>query len=348
MKGKMKALVKEKAGPGAALIKADIPEPGPHDVLVKVLASSICGTDLHVYNWDRWAASRVKPPVIMGHEMAGEIVELGAAVKRCRTGDYVSVECHQTCGQCYQCRTGQAHICTRYSIIGLDTDGCFAEYVRVPEANLWPNDPLIPPETACLQDPIGNAVLAVLAENITGKTVLVTGCGSIGLFAVGIARAAGAAKIYAADIIDYRLNLARQMGAAATINPLRENVAAAVLEDTGGCGVDLFAEMSGHEQSIHDGLKAVKNGGRAALLGLPQDKVCLDLANEVIFKGITLAGITGREIYATWYKTAALLSGVLDVSPVITHRMNLEEFEEAFRIMNSGACGKIILFPGEK
>jgi threonine 3-dehydrogenase len=346
LKGRMKALVKDKAGPGAALRSVAIPQIGPCDVLVRVLAASICGTDLHIYNWDRWAASRVKPPVIIGHEMAGEIVEVGANVKSCRTGDYVSLECHKTCGLCYQCRTIQAHICRDYTIQGLDFDGCFAEYVSVPETNIWQNSPRLAPEIASIQDPMGNAVMAVLSGEVAGKTVLITGCGAIGLFAVGVAKVAGAVKIYAVDINEYRLNIARQMGAAVTINPWEQSTVDIVLTETAGCGVDLVLEMSGNEQSLHDGLAAVRNGGRVALLGIPPESVSLDLANEVIFKGITLAGITGREIFATWYKTAALLDGVLDVTPVITHRMAMEEYEEAFRIMQSGQCGKIILYPG--
>ncbi|MEW5783850.1 MAG: L-threonine 3-dehydrogenase [Bacillota bacterium] len=342
---KMKALVKDQAGPGAVIKRLEMPQLGPHDVLVKVLSTAICGTDLHIYNWDQWAASRIKPPVVMGHEMAGEVVKLGSAVQSCRKGDYVSLECHKTCGQCFQCKTGQAHICRDYSIIGVDLDGCFAEYARVPEGNLWLNEQQMAPEVACLQDPVGNAVLAVLSAEIAGKTVLITGCGAIGLFAVGVAGAAGAARVLAVDINDYRLNIAKRMGAAVVINPIRENVVDLVLQHTQGCGVDVAVEMSGNQECLYDGLKTVKNGGRIALLGIPSGKVSLDLANDVIFKGITVAGITGREIFATWYKTAALLNGALDINPIITHRMKMADYVEAFEIMKSGECGKIILYP---
>jgi threonine 3-dehydrogenase len=345
VKGKMKALVKEAAGPGAVLRSVDIPEPGPFDVLVKVNATSICGTDLHIYKWDQWAASRIKPPVVIGHEMAGEVVAVGDAVTRCRRGDYVSMECHQTCGHCYQCQTGQGHICSDYSILGVDFNGCFAEYASVPEGNLWPNDPVLPPEFACLQDPVGNAVLAVMSAPVTGQTVLITGCGAIGLFAVGVAKAAGAAKIFAVDLNRYRLKIAQQMGAAAAINPHTEAVVPTVLAGTAGRGVDVFVEMSGSEQCLHDGLELLRNGGHAALLGLPAQHVTLDLANEIIFKGITVAGVTGRKIFDTWYTTSALLKGVLDISPVITHKMKLDQFESAFDIMQTGECGKIILYP---
>lgn len=346
MAKKMTALIKEKAGPGAALKYVDIPEPGPREVLIEVGAASICGTDLHIYKWDQWAASRIRPPVIMGHEMSGHIVQLGPAVTNWSVGDYVSVECHKICGQCYQCRTGRGHICRDSSILGVDFHGCFARYVRVPEINLWHNRKNIPPEIACLQDPVGNAVLAASSIDITGKTVMVTGCGAIGLFAVAIARVLGASRVFAVDINEYRLDLARRMGATATVNPLTQNLVQEVHQETREEGVDLVLEMSGNEKCLQDGLKTVKNGGSMALLGIPEEKICLDLANEVIFKGVTLSGITGREIFATWYKTSELLGSILDVSPIITHKFKLEQFAEAFAVMQSGNCGKIILYPG--
>ena len=345
MQSKMKALVKDKIGAGAAIMLMEIPKLGPHDVLVKVICTAICGTDLHIYKWNKWAASRIKPPVVMGHEMSGNIVKTGSAVRNWYEGDYVTMECHKTCGQCYQCKTGRGHICSDYSILGVDCNGCFAEYVRVPESNLWAIDKQIPPEIACLQDPVGNAVLATTSADISGKNVMVTGCGAIGLFAVGVARVLGAAKIYAVDVIDYRLNIAEQMGSTRTINPLKLNPVEEVLLNTGGDGVDVVVEMSGNKQCLHYGLKTVKNGGHIALLGLPEEKICLDLTNEVIFKGVTLAGITGREIFATWYKTSALLKNILDIRHVITHQMKLEQFRDAFRIIQSGQCGKIILYP---
>jgi threonine 3-dehydrogenase len=343
----MKALVKQKAGPGLTLQKMEVPEPGPRDVLVQVQAASICGTDFHIYNWDSWAASRVKPPLVVGHEMAGIVVKTGAQVVGWAEGDYVSLECHQSCGQCLQCRTGRAHICKMTMIQGVDTDGCFAEYVKIPCNNLWRNDPRLPPEIACLQDPVGNAVMAVTSGCIAGKTLLITGCGALGLLAVGVARALGASRVIALDINDYRLQIAQRLGATKTINPLRQGPLAEVLRATKGEGIDVLLEMSGAEECLHIGLKALKNGGRAALLGIPAESISLDLAEEVIFKGVTLAGITGREIFATWYRTDDLLINNLDISQVITHRMPMEAYEEAFAILESGRCGKIILFPGE-
>jgi len=345
LKGTMKALVKETHGKGAKLKSVDIPRIGSHDTLVKVIATSICGTDLHIYNWDKWAASRMKPPVIFGHEMAGKVVEIGSEVEGVKVGDYVSLECHKVCGKCYQCRTGQAHVCKNYTILGVDFDGCFAEYVKVPETNLWKNQHNIKPEVASLQDPIGNAVLATLSVDITGKSVAIIGCGAIGLFSVGIAKVSGASRVYAIDINDYRLEIARKMGATSVINPNKVNLIEALQAETNMEGIDVVVEMSGKEKALQDGLKIVKNGGTVSLLGIPEDKVTIDLANDVVFKGISMIGVTGRQLFKTWYKTAGFLNGALDVTSVITHKMKLDDYEEAFRIMNSGECGKIVLYP---
>lgn len=346
MKGTMKALVKDKPGPGAVLKTVDIPQVGPQEVLVKPRATSICGTDLHIYNWDNWAQKRLKPPFIIGHEVAGDIVELGSEVRGWEIGDYVSVECHKVCGVCYHCRTGQAHICSNYTILGVDFNGVFAEYVSVPVTNLWRNKPSLTPEVASLQDPIGNAVLTTLSHDVTTKTVLVMGCGAIGIFCVGIASAAGAEQVIAIDVNDYRLNMAAKLGATSIINARQLNVIEEVRRLTDGEGVDIMLEMSGNEKAFHDALSTVKNGGRVSLLSVYPDKVTMDLAEEVVFKGLTILGITGREIWNTWYKTAGLLnSGKLDVNPVITHKFPLEEFEEGFRLMNAGLSGKVILYP---
>ncbi|MGB9792210.1 MAG: L-threonine 3-dehydrogenase [Thermacetogeniaceae bacterium] len=346
MYGKMKAIVKDEAGTGLVLKEVKIPEIGPHEVLIETMAVSICGTDLHIYNWDQWSAQRVKPPLIIGHEIAGKIVEVGGEVEGWKVGDYVSVECHKICGQCYQCRTGQAHLCRNYTILGVDFDGVFADYVKVPATNLWKNKETLPPEVASLQDPIGNAVLTTLSHEISTKTVVVMGCGAIGMFCVGIAAASGAEKIYAVDVNDYRLSIAKKMGASVTINALRTDVVEAIMEDTGGEGVDVLLEMSGSAEALKKGLKVVKNGGSVSLLSVYPEEVSLDLSNDVVFKGLTIKGITGRRMWDTWYKTAALLnSGSLDVSPVITHKLPMERFEEGFQAMNAGECGKVILYP---
>ncbi len=346
MKGKMNALVKKEKKPGLLLKEVDIPTINPDEVLIEVQAMSICGTDLHIYNWDNWAAKRVNPPLIIGHEVAGKIVEVGGRVEEWKTGDYVSVESHKVCGRCYQCRTGKAHLCQYFSILGVDFDGVFANYVKAPAASLWKNKLTLSPGIASIQDPVGNAVLAVFSQEIPAKKVAVIGCGSIGLFGVGIAAAVGAEKVYAIDVIDYRLDIANKMGACMGINPKRNIVFNVIMEDTCNEGVDVILEMSGNANALSNGLKCVRNGGNVALLGLYPNEVLLNLSDDIVLRGLTLRGITGRKMWDTWYKTAALLnSGRLDVSPVITHELPMEHFEEGFAAMNSGECGKIIMYP---
>src|SRR3990167_7534661 len=250
----MRALVKTSAQPGLTATDRPDPKPGPTDAIIRVTATSLCGTDAHIYNWDPWAHSRIHPPRIIGHEMCGEVVEIGADVARVKVGDYVAAESHITCGQCYQCRTGQAHVCRNYRILGVDRDGSFAEYVVLPDNVLWNTSPSIPPEYASVQEPLGNAVDAALAEDLTGHTVLITGCGPTGLFSAAVARTAGAATIIATDVSEYRLGLAKQVGADYVLNAKTETpeqIAAAIREITEGEGVDASLEMSGHPGALH-------------------------------------------------------------------------------------------------
>jgi threonine 3-dehydrogenase len=346
MPNTMKAVVKQTAAPGAELTTTDIPRPGPGEVLVKIRATSICGTDLHIYEWDPWAASRVKPPLVFGHEFAGEVSELGPGSSTLKVGDHVSAETHVVCGVCHQCRSGRAHICQNVSIIGVDRTGCFAEYVVIPERNAWLNPPEMPDDVASIQEPFGNAVHTALSTDLVGKSVLVAGCGSIGLMAVGIAKAAGATLVIATDVIPYRIALARAMGADVVLNPRETDAVTEILTHTRGTGVDVLLEMSGNPSAIHEGFSVLCRGGYAALLGIPARPVEFDLANEVIFKGATVYGVTGRLIWKTWYQTRALLdSGAVDVKPIITHRLPLEEFEAGMELMRTGQCGKVVLFP---
>ncbi|MGE5507538.1 MAG: L-threonine 3-dehydrogenase [Chitinophagales bacterium] len=345
MKGTMKAVAKLKAAPGAELIEAPIPEVPSQHVLVKVLATAICGTDIHIYNWDPWAQGRLKVPRIFGHEFCGEIVELGEGVKGFSLGEYVSVETHVACGQCYFCKNGQAHICQEVEIIGVDRDGCFAEYVSVPVANVWRMDRSIPVEIAAIQDPLGNAIHTALAQELIGNYVEVIGCGPIGLCAVAIARHAGAAKIVAADVNDFRLDLARRLGATLTVNTTQTRLDEAVLEHTRGFGADVMLEMSGHPDAIRQGFAALRKGGQVALLGIPSRPMELDLADAIVFKGATVRGINGRKMFGTWYKAMALLEAGLDVSPVITAKFKLDEFHHAMELARSHEAGKIILYP---
>jgi len=344
----MKALVKAQPTPGLVLKEVPTPRPGPSEVLVRVIATSLCGTDAHIYRWDEWAQQRIHPPRIIGHEMCGEIAELGANVTSVAVGDYVAVESHVTCGLCFQCRTGQAHVCKNYRILGVDVDGSYAEYVVVPERVLWKTSRAIPPELACVQEPLGNAVDAALAEDLTGQTVLITGCGPTGLFAAAVARVSGAGLIVAVDVSDFRLGLAKQLGVDHTLNArtdTTEAMAATILDVTAGEGVDTALEMSGEPSALHQAFRSVKNGGRVTLFGIPTGPVCFDLTNEIIFKGIRVYGVTGRRLFGTWYRLSGLFKAGLNIRPVITHTFPLAEFATGFDLIQSGQCGKVVLHP---
>lgn len=344
----MRALVKTTGAPGLTSTEWPDPTPGLHDVIVKVAATSLCGTDAHIYRWDEWAQRRVHPPRIIGHELCGNVVEIGRDVSLVKVGDYVAAESHITCGNCFQCRTGQAHVCKNYKILGIDQDGSFAEYVSLPEAVLWQTSPDIPPEFACVQEPLGNAVDAALAEDLTGHTVLITGCGPTGLFAAAVARIAGAAVIIASDVSDFRLGLAKQVGVDHTVNANTDSpeaIAVAIRDVTAGEGVDAALEMSGDPTAMHQAFRAVKNGGRVTLFGIPTGSVCFDLPNEIIFKGIRVYGVTGRRLFATWYRLAGLFKAGLNIRPVVTHSFPLNEFAKGFELIQSGQCGKVVLFP---
>ncbi|MDX2251139.1 MAG: L-threonine 3-dehydrogenase [Nitrospira sp.] len=344
----MRALVKTASGPGLTSTNWPDPTPGPRDVIVKVAATSLCGTDAHIYRWDEWAQRRIQLPRIIGHEVCGHVVEVGREVSLVKVGDYVAAESHITCGQCFQCRTGQAHVCKQYKILGIDRDGSYAEYVALPEGVLWRTASEIPPEFACVQEPLGNAVDAALAEDLTGQTVLVTGCGPTGLFAVAVARVAGAALIIATDVSDYRLGLAKQVGADQTVNVKTsppEAVSEVIRQLTAGEGVDAALEMSGDPAALHQAFRSVKNGGRVTLFGIPTGQVCFDLPNEIIFKGIRVYGVTGRRLFGTWYRLAGLFKAGLNITPVITHSFPMAEFATGFDLIRSGQCGKVVLIP---
>jgi threonine 3-dehydrogenase len=304
----------------------------------------MCGTDGHIYRWDDWAKNRIRPPRILGHEMYGEVVAVGKGVTTVKVGDRIAAESHVTCGKCFQCRTGNGHVCKNYTILGVDRDGSFADFVRLPEQVCWKTDPEVPAEFACLQESLGNSVHAVLTEDVTGHTILVTGCGPTGLFAIAIARTAGAAQIFATDVSPYRLNLARQLGATLAFNP-QDTPADVILDQTQGEGVDAALEMSGHPSAIHLAFQYVKNAGRVVLFGIPSAPVPLDIASEVIFKGVRIHGITGRRLFDTWYRLAGLFRAGLDIRPILTHQMPLVEFEKGFALIQSGQCGKVVLLP---
>jgi threonine 3-dehydrogenase len=301
---------------------------------------------VHIYEWDPWSAGRVKPPIIFGHELGGVVEDIGGEVTCVRRGDLVSVETHIVCGTCYQCRTGEAHVCDRVSILGIDRDGAFAELVVVPEANVWVNSPSLAPEVAAIQEPLGNAVHSVLSGPITGCQVAVFGCGPIGLWSVAVARAAGAVAVYAVEPSEYRRELAMRMGATRVLNPLDADVVSRIREFTGNVGADVVLEMSGNASAIRDGLRVGRNGARVSLLGLPPRPLELDVSNDIVLRGLTVQGIAGRRMYATWFQTGNLVNtGLINPAVAITHRFPLEDFAEAFAVVKSGMCGKVVLHP---
>jgi threonine 3-dehydrogenase len=346
MTNTMLAVVKPEAAPGADVRQVKIPTYGRTDVLVKVKVASICGTDLHIYEWDRWAQGRIHPPLVPGHEFCGEVVAFGDEVTSVKEGDFVSAEMHVACGKCLQCRTGEAHICQNVKIIGVDADGAFAEYVVIPESNIWKLDPGIPQEYASILDPLGNAVHTVLAGEIAGKSVAITGCGPIGLFAIAVAQAVGAAQIFAIEVNEHRRNVARQMKADFTLDPSKDDVNSIVMEQTGGAGVDVVLEMAGHPSAIRTAFDIIRRGGRISLLGLTSKPVSLNFSEDIIFKGLTIQGINGRRMYQTWYQMTALLkAGKLDLHPVITDRIPMKDFSKAMERLKTGEASKILVYP---
>ena len=344
---KMKAVVKTKPEQGAEILDVEVPIPGPDEVLVKVLATSICGTDLHIYEWNDWAKRRIKNlPQIMGHELCGEVVELSSNVKNIKQGDIISAETHIACGYCFQCRTGLAHICQNGKIFGVDINGVFAEYALVPAANAWILEKKIPKDFASVMEPLGNAIHTAMAGEIAGNTVLITGCGPIGLMSIAVCRLCGATGIIATEINDFRIQLAKKLGADLVLNPKEDNVVKIVKEKTDNLGVDVVLEMSGNPKAILDAFKVLRPGGRYSILGIPDKPLRIDLGADIIFKYVTVQGINGRLMFSTWYKTSRFLSsGRLDIEPIITHRFRLAEFEKGMELMKSGNCGKVLLYP---
>ena len=338
----MKALVKSRPEPGLWLEDVPQPEPGANEVLVRVRKTGICGTDLHVYNWDGWAQRHIAPPRIVGHEFVGEIVALGTGVEGPRVGDRVTAEGHVTCGLCRNCRAGRRHFCAHTQGIGSGRDGCFAEYVAMPAFNLWPLDDAITDDIAAILDPFGNAVYSAFAFPVSTENVLVTGAGPIGLMATAVCRFVGAHHVVVTDLNPYRRELALKLGASRAVDASRTPLAAVMRELGIDDGFDVGLEMSGAPEGFRDMLDAMYHGGSIALLGFlpPETRISWD---DVIFKGLTMKGIYGREIFATWRRMSQLLHAGLDIAPVITHRFAADDFEQAFETARSGQCGKIVL-----
>ena len=342
----MKALRKMQAAKGLQMDTVAVPLIGPTDVLVRVKTASICGTDLHIYGWDRWSQGRIKPPLTLGHEFCGIVERVGDEVRAVKGGDFVSAEMHVNCGHCHQCRLGQSHICKNLRIIGIDQDGAFAEFVKIPASNIWKLDQTIPEHYGAILDPLGNAVHTVLAGPIAGQTVLVTGCGPIGLMSIAVAKACWSSTVFATETNEQRRRMAKKMGADVVLNPAKEDAVGKILAETNGTGVDALLEMSGNPTAIQQGFKALRAGGRASLLGIPTETVPLDLVNDVIFKGATVQGIYGRRMYETWVQMTSLLkAGRLNLEPLFGERTSLDKFEDAFSLLQGGLAGKILMYP---
>ena len=338
----MRALVKAKAEPGIWMQDVPVPEIGPNDVLIKVRKASICGTDVHIWNWDPWAQKTIKVPMVIGHEFMGEIAKLGDEVTGFQVGDRVSGEGHITCGHCRNCRAGKRHLCRNTVGLGVNRQGCFAEYVSLPAFNVFRVPKEISDEIASFFDPLGNAVHTALSFDLVGEDVLITGAGPIGVMAAAISKHVGARHVVVTDLNPYRLELARRMGATRAVD-VRTQTLGDVMQSLGMTeGFDVGMEMSGNDRAFRDLLAVMNHGGRVAILGIPPNEVSIDW-NQVIFKGLVLKGVYGREMFETWYKMVAMLQSGLDVAPVVTHRFPAARFAEAFEAMRSGQSGKVIL-----
>ena len=338
----MRALVKAKAEPGIWMQDVPVPEIGPNDVLIKVRKASICGTDVHIWNWDAWAQKTIKVPMVIGHEFMGEIAKLGDEVTGFQVGDRVSGEGHITCGHCRNCRAGKRHLCRNTVGLGVNRPGCFAEFVSLPAFNVFRVPKDIPDEIASFFDPLGNAVHTALSFDLVGEDVLITGAGPIGVMAAAISKHVGARHVAVTDVNPFRLELARKLGATRAVD-VRSQTLGDVMQSLGMTeGFDVGMEMSGNGQAFRDMLSVMNHGGRVAILGIPPNEVSIDW-NQVIFKGLVLKGVYGREMFETWYKMVAMLQSGLDVAPVVTHRFPAARYAEAFEAMRSGQSGKVVL-----
>ena len=338
----MKALVKSRREPGIWLEEVPEPRTGPNDVLIRVKRSAICGTDMHIYNWDNWAQRTIPVPLAVGHEYSGVIVEVGSEVRGFKIGDRVSGEGHITCGHCRNCRAGRRHLCRNTVGVGVSRAGSFAEYLALPAVNAFKLPDAIDDEIASILDPFGNATHTALSFGMVGEDVLITGAGPIGVMATAVARFVGARHIVVTDVNDYRLALAKKMGASRAINVTRDSIDDTMKELGMEEGFDVGCEMSGNPAALRELIRTMHHGGSVALLGIPPGDTAVDW-NQVIFKGLVLKGIYGREMFETWYKMASMLQSGLDLRPVITHRLPIAEFQRGFEIMGSGQSGKVIL-----
>lgn len=338
----MKALVKAK--PEVGLWMEDVPEPvcGPNDICIDIKKTAICGTDLHIYNWDQWAQDTIKTPMVIGHEFAGLVVETGAEVQGLKPGDRVSGEGHLTCGHCRNCRAGRQHLCLNTVGVGVNREGCFAEKLVIPAKNAFVLHDALTDEIGSLLDPFGNAVHTAFSFNLIGEDVLITGAGPIGIMAAAVAKFVGARHVVITDVNDYRLELAKKLGSFHTVNVMKKDLKEVMVELEMKEGFDVGMEMSGVPSAFHSLLENMNNGGKVAMLGIFTDQLSFD-SSQLIFKGLTIKGIYGREMFETWYKMSSVIQSGLDITPIITHRFGIDEYEEGFKVLNSGQAGKVIL-----
>jgi len=346
----MTAIVKDHPKKGFSITKKKLsPDLNKDEVLIKVKTASFCGTDYHIYEYDDWAKKRLNLPLTVGHEFSGEIIKVGKNVDSVKIGDVVSAETHIICNECEFCLRDEGHICENTEIIGVDTDGCFAGYVKIPAANCFINSKDANPLHLSVQEPLGNAVHTMTHFDVKDKDVVILGCGPLGLMGVDVTKVYGAKKIIAVEVNEYRRNLAKELGADVVINPLEEDVITRVLEETHNRGADVIGEFSGNKTAIEQSFKYIKPGGGISLLGIPAKDITIDLANDVVFKGISIYGVVGRKIYDTWYQVKDLIDRkVLNLDKIITHTMPLKDVEKAAEIMKSGNSGKIVLIPQEE
>jgi threonine 3-dehydrogenase len=343
MSAKMRAIVKPSAGPGLEMTERPVPKPGVNDVLIKIKKTSICGTDVHINKWDQWASRTIKPPLIIGHEYVGTVADVGEGVQGFELGQLVTGEGHIVCGHCRNCLAGRRHLCPNTQGVGVNRDGAFADYVAIPQSNVWKVPAGMNLDVVSCFDPLGNAVHTALSFDLVGEDVLITGAGPIGCMAIAVARAAGARKIVITDINDGRLELAKKLGPTRTVNVMKENLTDVWHKELGMTeGFDVGLEMSGSPPALRQMIDNMVNGGRIALLGIMSGEVAIDW-NKVVFKMLHLKGIYGREMFETWYKMTALVQGGMDITPVITHRFPVEQFQEGFELMGAGKSGKIVL-----
>ncbi|MBN2317261.1 MAG: L-threonine 3-dehydrogenase [Sedimentisphaerales bacterium] len=337
----MKALIKSKAEPGLWMDDVAVPDIGSNDVLIKIQKTAICGTDIHIFNWDRWAQKTIKTPLVIGHEFVGIVEKIGDNVHDVEIGELVSGEGHIVCGQCRNCRAGRRHLCTTPMCIGVNRTGAFAEYLSIPVSNVWHCDPIIPTDILACFDPFGNAVHTTLSYDLVGEDVLITGAGPIGCMAIAVAKYAGARYVVITDVNPYRLELAKKMGPTLTLDVRKDKIEDAVKQLNMKEGFDIGLEMSGNPEAFQDMLANMCHGAKIALLGImPQTAIDWDY---VVFNGLTIKGIYGREMFETWYKATMMIQGGMDLTPLITHRYHYTDYAEAFNVMRSGESGKVIL-----